>query len=236
MIRYVWISLMVILALLASGAQLDRQSRRNPMLAPLVPSMFRSFAQARQVISTVRSAEPAEALKAAELLVQRRPIPAEHLSLLAIAKARSGDNANAMLLLQMAAQRGWRDSIAQQSMFGIAFNAGDMAEASRRLAALWGIGERQMPLAASTAKVLATPEGRKAMAAAMSTNGRWINAFLTESEAMPPHHLAQTIAMASAKGAHLNCAALQRIETVYAKRKLAAETEMLATARQTCSR
>ena len=129
MIRYVWISLMVILALLASGAQLDRQSRRNPMLAPLVPSMFRSFAQARQVISTVRSAEPAEALKAAELLVQRRPIPAEHLSLLAIAKARSGDNANAMLLLQMAAQRGWRDSIAQQSMFGIAFNAGDMAEA-----------------------------------------------------------------------------------------------------------
>ena len=47
---------------------------------------------------------------------------------------------------------------------------------------------------------------------------------LTESEAMPPHHLAQTIAMASAKGARLNCAALQRIETVYAKRKLAAET------------
>lgn len=234
--RMVWISLMGILALLASGAQLDRQSRRTPMLAPIVPTMFRSFAQARHVIATVRSAEPAEALKAAELLVQRRPIPAEHLSLLAIAKARNGDNDAALLLLQTAARRGWRDSIAQQSMFGIAFNAGDMAESSRRLAALWGIGENQMMLSASTAKVLATPEGRKAMAATMSTNGRWTNAFLNDSDAVPPRDLAETIAMAAAQGARLNCRILQRIESVYAQRKLNAEAAMITQARKTCAR
>jgi hypothetical protein len=236
MIRYVWISLMCVLALLACGAQLDRQSRRDPILAPLVPPMFRSFAQARHVIATVRSAEPAQALEAAELLVQRRPVPAEHLSLLAIAKARNEDSANALLLLQTAAQRGWRDSIAQQSMFGIAFNAGDMAEASRRLAALWAIGETQMPLAAATAKVLATPEGRKAMAATMSTSGRWTSAFLNGSEAIPPQDLAQTIALAADQGARLNCAILQRIETGYAKRKLAGEADMIASARRTCAR
>lgn len=227
---------MAMLALLASGAQLDRQSRRTPMLAPIVPAMFRSFAQARHVISTVRSAEPAEALKAAELLVKRRPIPAEHLSLLAIAKARNGDNDAALQLLQAAARRGWRDSIAQQSMFSIAFNAGDMAESSRRLAALWGIRENQMLLSDSTAKVLATPEGRKAMAKTMSANGRWTSAFLNDSEAVPPRDLAETIAMAATQGARLDCRILQRIETAYAQRKLIAEVALITQARKTCAR
>lgn len=236
MIRYAWISLMILLAVLASGAELDRQSRRSPMLAPLVPPMFRSFAQAQQVIATVRSAEPAEALKAAQLLVQRRPIPAEHLSLLAIAKARNGDNEAALLLLQKAARRGWRDSIAQQTMFGIAFNAGDMAESSRRIAALWAIRENQMPLVASTAKVLATPEGRRAMAATLSTNGVWTNTFLTARDGVPPEHFAETLALAAAQGAHLDCAILQRTEQQYKKDRHDAAAALIAQSRQSCKR
>ncbi len=236
MTRYAWICLMVILGVFASGAQLDRESRRSPMLAPLVPPMFRSFSQAHQVISTVRSAKPADALNAAQLLVQRRPIPSEHLSLLAIAKARNSDNEAALLLLQKAAQRGWRDSLAQQTMFGIAFNAGDMAESSRRIAALWAIGENQMPLVASTAKVLATPEGRKAMAATLSTNGLWTKAFLSAREGVPPQHFAETLAMAAEQGANLDCAILQRIEQRYKRDRHDAEAALITKARQSCKR
>lgn len=236
MIRYVWIGLMVVLAFLATGTQLDRQSRRTPMLAPVVPQMFRSFSQARQVLSTVRSAEPAEALAAAQLLVQRRPIPAEHLSLLAIATVRSGDNEKAYLLLQKAAQRGWRDSIAQQTMLDIAIKAGDLPEATRRLAALWGIRESQMPLAETTAKLLASADGRKAMAATMASNGRWTSAFLAQSDAVAPQHLAETLVMAARQGARFECAPLQRIETAYTLRKLDAEAGLIAEARKTCLR
>lgn len=236
MIRYAWIGLMVFLGVLASGAELDRQSRRTPMLATAVPQMFRSFSQARLVFSTVRSAEPAEALAAAQLLVQRRPIPAEHLSLLAIATVRSGDNEKAFLLLQKAAQRGWRDSIAQQTMLDIAIKAGDLPEATRRLAALWGIRESQMPLAEATAKLLATADGRKAMAATMANNGRWTSAFLAKSDAVAPQHLGETLALAAKKGARFECASLQRIETGYRHRKLHTEAGLITEARKTCMR
>ncbi|WP_054105969.1 hypothetical protein [Novosphingobium sp. AAP83] len=236
MIRYAWIGLLVALAFLAAGAQLDRQARRTPMLAPVVPQMFRSFSQARLVLSTVRSADPAEALKAAQLLVQRRPIPAEHLSLLAIATVRNGDNEKAFLLLQKAAQRGWRDSVAQQTMLEIATKAGDLPEATRRLAALWGMGESQMPLAAATAKLMASADGRKAMAATMANNGRWMDAFLAQSGAVQPEHLAETLALAARQGARFECSTLQRIESVYTRRKLDAEAGLIAEARKNCVR
>lgn len=234
--RFAWIILMVGLALTAGGAQLDRQSRRTAILAPVVPPMFKSYAQYRQVMAQVRTAEPREALKMAQLLVQRRPIPSEHLSLLAMAMGRNGETEKAFVLYQKAAQRGWRDSIAQQTRLRIAVEVGDMAEASRRIAALWGIRETQMHLADATAKVLETSDGRKAMAATMSANGRWIGAFLAESDAVPPQHLAETIAMAAAQGARLNCTVLQRFETVYTQRKLPVQAAQIAKARQTCSR
>ena len=236
MIRHAWTGLMIVLALFAGGAQLDRQSRRTPILAPLVPPMFRNYAQSQEVYNTVRSAEPSKALAEARLLVQRRPIPSEHLSLLAIAMVRNGDNGKAFLLVQKAAQRGWRDSLAQQAMLKIAMDVGDMAEASRRLAALWGIDETQMPLAEATAKVLASAEGRKAMASTMSADGRWISAFLARSSAVKPQHLAETLAMAAAQGARLDCSQLQRIESAYMRQKLDTEAGLVGKARTTCTR
>ncbi|MBA4353440.1 MAG: hypothetical protein C0409_01990, partial [Novosphingobium sp.] len=125
------------IAVCAASAQLDRASRREPALASLVPAPFRSFAQERLTAASVRSEAPDIALSAAKTLVRRRPIPSEHLSMLAIAEERNGDRADSALLIQASARRGWRDAIAQQAMFDIALNAGDRAEASRRLAALW---------------------------------------------------------------------------------------------------
>jgi len=235
-IRYAWISLMVLLALLAGGAQLDRQARRDPALAPLVPTPFRSFALERLTIATVRVAEPADAIRTARLLVERRPVPSEHLSLLAIAEARNGNTADAAILVQRAAQRGWRDSIAQRAMLNIAFNAGDLTEAAHRLAALWAMREDQELLVSTTNQLLKTPAGRAAMADALATNGRWAKAFVSAGAELQAGNFAETIALSATKGARLNCGILQRIEAAYGRQKLDREMALIASARQNCAR
>lgn len=236
MIRYVWIAVMAVLAVLAAGLQLDRQARRQPELAPLVPAPFRSFALERQTISTVRADTPVKALQNARLLVERRPVPSEHLSLLAIAEVRNGNEAGAALIVQQAARRGWRDSIAQQAMFDIALNAGDMAEASRRVAALWAMREDQVPVADFTARLLATPQGRDAMAEMLTTDGRWEKAFLAAGSELPARAFADTVAAAANRGAHLDCRALDRLKAAYTLKKLDNEAAAIAKARETCGR
>lgn len=235
MIRYAWFSLLIVLAVLAAGAQLDRQTRRDPTLARLVPMPFRSFALERLTISTVRVAEPADAVQTARLLVERRPIPSEHLSLLAIAEARTGNTAGAAILVQKAAQRGWRDAIAQKAMLNIAFNAGDLTEATHRLAALWVMREDQALLVNTTNQLLATPAGRAAMAEALTTDGRWEKAFLSAGAELQAQNFAETIALAAAKGARLDCRILQRVEAAYAGKRLVREAASIASARQTCA-
>lgn len=236
MIRYVWIGLMVLMALLATGAQLDRQSRRDAAIAPLVPPLFRSFAQERLTIATVRSDDPAKALATARLLVQRRPVPSEHLSLLAIAEERNGDTAISGLLVQKAARRGWRDSIAQQAMFDLALSAGDVPEASRRLAALWALREDQLPVLDLTTRLLAAPQGRTAMANTLTGGGRWTKGFLAAGIELPPRTFAETIAEAVHNGAHLDCKVLERLASAYTAKNLYSEVEMITKAGQACQR
>lgn len=236
MIRYIWIAVMATLAVLAAGLQLDRQARRQPELAPLVPAPFRSFALERQTISTVRADTPVKALQNARLLVERRPVPSEHLSLLAIAEVRNGNEAGAALIVQQAARRGWRDSIAQQAMFDIALNAGDMAEASRRVAALWAMREDQVPVADFTARLLATPQGRSAMAQTLTTGGRWERAFLAGGIELPPATFAATINEAAARGARLDCLMLDRLKSAYVSKHLENEAAIIEKGRLTCQR
>lgn len=236
MIRQAWIGLMALIAVLATGAQLDRQSRRDAAIAPLVPTPFRSFAQERLTIETVRSDDPAKALATARQLVQRRPVPSEHLSLLAIAVERNDDTATSGLLVQKAARRGWRDSIAQQAMFDLALTAGDVTEASRRLAAMWALREDQLPVLDLTKRLLATPQGQAAMAETLTTGGRWDRAFLAAGPELPPRAFAETISQAVRNGARLDCKVLKYLSNAYAAKHLESEVAMITKASQTCQR
>lgn len=235
MIRAVWITLMAGIAVCAVGAELDRASRREPALTAIVPGPFRSFAQERLTTTVVRSGTPEIAIETARTLVRRRPLPSEHLSLLAIAEERNGDRAGSGLLIQAAARRGWRDSIAQQAMFDIALGAGDPAEASRRLAALWSQNEDQVPLGDLTTRLLATPQGRQAMAETLKTPGRWQKAFLSHSSENMSKELAQTIAEANRAGARLDCKSLARLGQFYAGQKRADEEALVAGAVKNCA-
>lgn len=233
--RVLWVCLMAVLAIVASGAELDRTSRRIPQLATLVPTPFRSFAQEQLVSSTVRSDPPEAALRDAQLLVQRRPVPSEHLSLLAIAEERAGQREKSGLLVQAAAQRGWRDPIAQQAMFAIALDAGDAGESARRLAAMWALQDNQAPLRDLTAQLLARPEGRAAMAERLGSGGRWIAPFMAAASDFAPAELAQTVSIAAAKGARMDCRAITRLQQFYSSRRMTAEVKAIGAAASNCT-
>lgn len=235
MIRKLWFCLMALLAIVATATELDRASRRIPQLAAVIPTPFRSFAQEQLARSTVRSDPPAAALDTARLLVRRRPVPSEHLSLLAIAEERAGQREQSGLLVQTAARRGWRDPIAQQAMFAIALNAGDAAESSRRLAAMWALRDNQAPLQDLTAQLLAKPEGRAALAGTIGTGGRWISPFLAAASEYKPVELAQTVALAAAKGTRLDCRAMTRLQQFYNGRRMTAELAVIGTAVSNCA-
>lgn len=203
--RALWALVMLALALLTAGAQVDRASRRQPTLAAIVPPPLRMFAQERITMANVRLAPPAVALAEAERLAQRSPLPAEHLTLLSIARERSGDRAASSLIIQRAAQRGWRDPIAQQVMFEIALSANDHAEAARRLAALFGTQDDQAPLKDMTKRLLATAEGRKAMSAALAGGGHWTRTFMSGAGADMSSPMVATVQAALRAGATIDC-------------------------------
>lgn len=224
--RIVWTAFLAVVAVLACGAQLDRAARRQPALVSLVPGPFRNFAQESTTLATVRSAEPSVALAEARLLVSRSPSPAEHLTLLAIAEERSGDRADSARLIQRAAQRGWRDPIAQQAMFDIALAAGDPVEASRRLAALWALQEEQAPLKDMGQRLMARPEGRKALADTLVAGGNWTTSFLRTVAADPNEQAVESVALALRAGAMFDCNVATQLKAAYKAKAVKADTTL----------
>ena len=86
MIRWLWRIALGMLSLVAIGAQLDRASYLRPELAILVPQPFRSFAQPTTALVALATGDSTTARAEAQRLVRRRPIPAEHLFTLAMAR------------------------------------------------------------------------------------------------------------------------------------------------------
>lgn len=178
MIRFAWPTLLLLLAFVACAAQLDRQARRNPLLALMVPAPARYFSQFHIAAGAIATGPPEQAMAEARLLVRRRPMPAENLRLLAAAQIAAGGHDAAYLTLQQAARRGWRDSATQEAMLLIALDAGDGAEAARRFAALWVLDPAYPPLPELSARIFADAQARAAMAAIAADAPRWRARFL----------------------------------------------------------
>ena len=95
-------------ALIVTGAQLDREARARPALAPFVPPPFRSFAQAAIVEQGLaRGTDPAALYPQARRLLLRRPIASENLTLFGLSALRAGDQQRALQAFGLAASRGW---------------------------------------------------------------------------------------------------------------------------------
>ncbi|NLR69437.1 hypothetical protein HGI47_00925 [Novosphingobium sp. ERN07] len=201
----IWAALMAVLAIGAVGAQADRAVRRQPALAPVVPPLFRNFAQWQLTMSSVRSSPPATAFAEAQTLIERSPIPSESFTFLSVALIRNNDQKAGGLAIQRAAQRGWRDPIAQRAMYDIALSAGDHAEAAHRLAALYGLQDSQVPLKPMTDNLLITPQGRAAMADSLVSGGYWTRAFMRGAVSGFSPDIATTVSTALRRGAEIDC-------------------------------
>lgn len=211
--RLAWYAAIFGLSMLIAALQIDRASERFPALAGLVPAPLRNFAQVHVAAEAAEGGGTAAALTEARRLVARRPVPAEHLTMLAVAQARAGDEA--ALTVQSAARRGWREPLAQEAMLRLALAAGDSPEAARRYAALFVRSATPDAMLQTLAvPVLGDPggPGRSTFAGIVAGAQRWHQLFLRRGPTvLPPDAFAEIIALALERGARFDCAELAAV-------------------------
>ncbi|HSF11645.1 MAG TPA: hypothetical protein VLA50_01620 [Erythrobacter sp.] len=230
--RIIWWTLLVAVAGLTTALQLDKQADVTPSLAPLVPAPLRNYAQAQIAAQTAAAEDPARALAEAQALVIRRPLPAEYLSLLAVAQAKDGQAEQSGLTIQIAGQRGWREPVAQEAVLRLALNAGDKAEAARRYAALFLRAETPDTLLLELGpQVFDTPggPGETTLIDIVAGGERWHNQFMRRGAlVMPPAAFSAVTRAAAERGVEFDCALLEQAMKTLERRDPAAAQSLAA--------
>ncbi|MEM8724118.1 MAG: hypothetical protein AAGE86_01215 [Pseudomonadota bacterium] len=220
--RLVWFAILIGVALVTIGAQLDRQARVSPTLATAVPEPFRAFAQARIASNAILGDDSARALAEAERLIERRPVPAQHMRLLANAQFKAEQTEQSAVTVQLAARRGWRDILSQQAMLELALAAGDEAEAARRFAALLLNSRTEDEVLADLgARTFANPdsEARPTFTEIVRGGERWHEFFLRRGvRAIPPETFTAIVIDAGEQGTRFDCQAIERTTKLLANR------------------
>jgi hypothetical protein len=236
--RIIWIAGLLAIAGLTTALQIDRQSARDPALTTLVPAPLRNDAQVQIAAAALAAGKTDTALAEAERLVRRRPVPAEHLSLLAAAQARSGAIDQAEMTIQIAAQRGWREPLAQESVLRMALDAGDAPEAARRYAALFRREATPDALLVTLGPAVmgsANSAGRTTFAGIIAGAERWQTMYLQRGlQVMPADAFAEVTARAIAGGAQFDCTALTPAFESLRQRDPAAAQQLAAPAARAC--
>lgn len=237
--RVLWFAVLLTIAGLTTVLQFDRQSERSPELAPLVPAPLRGYAQTRLAVTAIAGKNAPAALAAAQELVRRRPVPAEHLTLLAAAQAQAGMTEQAEFSIQIGAQRGWRDPVAQETVLRLSLAAGDKAEAARRYAALFRREATPDALLTAIGPQVFGAEGdvsRDTFALIIARASRWQDHFLQRGLlVMPPEAFGEIVGLAIARGAQFNCAPLRTAIEGLRQRDAAATERLAAPAARRCS-
>lgn len=221
--RIIWLALIAVVAAVTAAVQLDRQARVSPELAAVVPEPFRAFAQSRVASNAMLGDDPALALAEAERLVERRPLPAEHIRLLAHAQINAELIDEGVVTIQVAAKRGWRDRLAQESMLRLALAAEDMPEATRRYTALFLSNQTEDDLLTELAADVfaeARGAGRRTFTDIVVGGERWHGLFLSRGSRVLPSDAFLEIATESDKrGARFECTGLRRAATILNNRR-----------------
>lgn len=237
--RIIWLAGLLAIAVVTIAVQLDRQAAMNPELARLVPGPFRAYSQTHLAAAASEGTDPARALEETRTLVRRRPVPAEHLSLLAVAQTKAGMEDAAVMSVQIAAQRGWREPLAQEAVLRMALAAGDRPEAARRYAALFLRAETPDELLREVGpEVLedADGAGQRTLVDIVSGTDRWQSLFLRRgAQVMPPATFTRIVAATMAEGTRYDCAALSQAQWMLVQRDPAA-TPQAAREAAACSK
>lgn len=233
-----WLIVLTALTIVTILLQLDFLARRTPAIAPTVPYAFRSEAQVQVTKAALAQNDIAGALSEARRLVQRRPLPAEHLSLLAIAQARAGQNALAARTIQIAGQRGWREPLTQEAVLRLALDAGAQQEAARRYTALFlqdSTPDRLLQELGADALGATDGIGQKTMADIVVGGKRWHAMFLRRGPVVLPAPAFAAIATQSLRrGAGFDCGVLVQSLKVLTRRDAAAGAALADAASAQC--
>jgi hypothetical protein len=212
-IRLLWSAALAALAVVAVAAQLDRASLQRPELSVIVPRPFRSFAQSPAALIALATADGASAQTEARRLVRRRPMPAEHLFILAMAEMRRGQSAKFAADFRAASTRGWRFGPLQASAAQAALTSGDLPAAANRIAALWAADADNPSVRPLTTALLRAPGGAEAFAVPLAQTRVWSSNFLAASASLAPAPtIVRTVGAAQGAGAQFDCDALTRLE------------------------
>ena len=234
----IWYAGLVAIAIVTVAVQTDRQTRRTPAIAASVPEPFRSAAQLPIAAYAVAGDDHMLALAEAEKLVRRRPIPAEHLRVLAQAQFLAGDVAESSLSIQYAAQRGWRDPLAQETMLRLALEAGNSPEAARRYAALFLRRDTEDALLLELGPPVleeAGGEGRQTLIGIVGGGERWHNQFLGRgARVMPADAFVEIVGTTIANGTIYDCSRLEQALGSVSKRDEVAGTAFAAIIEEQC--
>ncbi len=226
--RLIVSALAIGLAVLATLAQLDQQARLTPAYAGLVPDDFSGNAARERSKLALAMGEPERSLAEARQQAALRPIPAESLTILALAALAAEDAVTGRKALEAASRRGWREPISQLASAQSAMDQGQLAVASQRIVALLSTQNLAEPARALLAQLVASPEGREQMAIRMSNFGRWQKATITSAAGVAdPEDWAETVALALEKGADLPCSEVQRLSERYERTGASAAAAIL---------
>ncbi|MEZ0135667.1 MULTISPECIES: tetratricopeptide repeat protein [Novosphingobium] len=177
-----WYLAIAAVAMTAIGVQLDRQTRRDAALARVVPAPFQGYALEVLAREAFERNDYFGAAGFSRELLERRPIPAENLSLYGMALLNSGQVSAAEPALQLAAQRGWRDRFVQRLVILSALQNEDSKIAAQRVLGLWRQGDQSSWVRDLTQAVLMRPAGLAAFNDALVLHeGDWVPSFLVWS-------------------------------------------------------
>ena len=212
----VWWGALLLVASACIGLQLDRQARRDPALAAMVPPPFRNFSQVHIALETIERNDARRALAESRLLLARSPVPAENLSALALAAAGAQDAPLAERTLLAAAGRGWRDPLAQYFVADAAMRAGETGQASMRLLSRWLLGARDAAFAGQFRRSLQSQEEIDAVAEWMANTTRQTENFAGWSiENLDDETSSRLIEATANKGGAISCASHRRFSDRY---------------------
>ncbi|MFN3990817.1 MAG: hypothetical protein ACK4IS_11215 [Erythrobacter sp.] len=236
--RVAWIVVLALVGVITAQLQIDRQSDREPDLASLVAEPFRGYAQRAITREALLGDDPARAVAEAQRLVARRPVPAEHLALLAQAHVKAGQADRGPALIASAALRGWRDPWVQDGMARLALNTGDIPEATRRFTALLVLESDNTALLRDLAEEIFTEPAGPAtatLAELLAGTQRWVPKFVRRGhQVMPPAAYVDVVIAAKAGGARLDCALLRGALRAVMRKDESAGARLLAAAEPDC--
>lgn len=215
-------------ALIAVGVQMDRQARREPRIAHMVPSIFRAYALEALARSAYSDGDSALGLAYSRQLVSRRPVPEEGLSLLTLGLIKAGDNERALAALLLSAERGWRAPYTQTLMVLAAEQAGDYDVATQRLLSLWRQGNQGADVKQMTATVLSSRDGVSHFAQGIiPRDSSWATNFLLWAAVpLSDDTIRIVVGAMSRKRLHMDCRKLSPVTRglVHAQKVSAATT------------